>query len=163
MQFLKAAALSVILLVSSSFPTVKLPEHPALTTVFSLPASLEFIEEEAFAGSGVGSLDIFVPEAVSFVGETAFDLDRIVLHGSVGSYADDWAQEHSVPFVPDKPCFFSQDLRRRWMDSIQYGCVSPAASVICLCVLCLLTVYAAYRSRRPKDRPELLVLAYWFP
>ena len=89
--------------------------------VFILPDSLLEIEAEAFVGTGAEVVvfpdgfariddhafsdalrltDVYIPASTVFIAETAFSLkDGLAVHGEKGSYADQWAKEHNVPFI----------------------------------------------------------------
>ena len=91
-------------------------------TVFKLPASLQIIEDEAFEGTALVSVEL--PESVERIGERAFaDIPtllhvkipektkfiagtafagsaKLTLTGAPGSYARAWARENGVPFAP---------------------------------------------------------------
>ncbi len=89
---------------------------------FTLPASLQTIEEEAFAGTAMENFEF--PEALTDVGDqafadisslesvtipptdgltisdTAFEGSDVLIRGEEGSYAETWADENGVPFIP---------------------------------------------------------------
>lgn len=87
---------------------------------FVLPASLEIIDDEAFAGTAADSVvlqekveyigdyaffemeklrTIYIPESVRYIGDHAFDgTSDLTIYGVSGSYAEDWAAEHQKPF-----------------------------------------------------------------
>ena len=89
---------------------------------FRLPSSLQIIEDEAFEGTAIVSVEI--PETVESIGNRAFaniptlhsvrispntkhiaktafaDSDQVVLTGTSNSYARTWANENGFPFVP---------------------------------------------------------------
>ena len=94
---------------------------------FTLPASLQTIEEEAFAGTAIESLvfpetltdvgdrafaDISALETVTIpttegltVSDTAFEGSDVLIRGEEGGYAQEWAERNGVPFLPvsDRP------------------------------------------------------------
>lgn len=92
---------------------------------FTLPASLAVIEESAFeetaaervqlpegmlligerAFADVATLrEVAIPLSVTNIGDTAFDgAAELVLTGTPGSYAQQWASEHGVSFMA-APC-----------------------------------------------------------
>ena len=89
---------------------------------FVLPASLRFIDDEAFAGTAIVRVEI--PESVESIGEKAFgDIptltsvkipehtrhiarmafagsDHVTVTGTPNSYARTWARENGIPFTP---------------------------------------------------------------
>ena len=90
--------------------------------VFQLPASLKFIEDEAFEGTAIVVVDL--PETVESIGENAFaniptlrsiripdatkqiaktafaGSSNVTITAAPGSYARAWARENDVSFVP---------------------------------------------------------------
>lgn len=94
---------------------------------FNLPASLQTIEEEAFAGTAIENFefpkmltdvgdrafaDISALESVTIqptdgltISDTAFDGSDVLIRGEEGSYAQEWAERNGVPFlsVSDRP------------------------------------------------------------
>ena len=88
--------------------------------VFKLPASLQVIEDEAFEGTSLFSVEL--PDSVVTIGERAFSnistlhavsipdsvtyiarntftgSDKVTITASPGSYARTWAKENGVPF-----------------------------------------------------------------
>ena len=94
---------------------------------FTLPSSLQTIEEEAFAGTAMENFEF--PEALTDVGDrafadisalesvtipptegltisdTAFEGSDVLIRGEEGSYAQEWAERNGVPFlsVSDRP------------------------------------------------------------
>ena len=95
---------------------------PALEAVFRLPAYLEFIAEEAFAGTAAEAVvlpetvteigdrafaemprlvAINIPDSVFEIGHDAFDVPRrIMVFGSANGPAGRYAAERGMPFVP---------------------------------------------------------------
>ena len=98
---------------------------------FRLPASLKSIEDEAFEGTAIVSVDL--PETVESIGENAFaripslrvvripektkqiaktafaGSNNVTIIGSPGSYARTWAHENGIPFVPIVVMFVGAD------------------------------------------------------
>ena len=96
--------------------------EPADTVTFKLPASLQVIEDEAFEGTAIVSIDL--PETVESIGERAFadiptllsvkipektkEIARTAFSGSnnvtitaaPNSYARTWAKDNGIPFSP---------------------------------------------------------------
>ena len=90
--------------------------------MFKLPAFLQFIEDEAFEGTAIISVEL--PDTVESVGESAFaniptllsvkipantekiartafaGSTHVVITGAPGSYARTYARENSLPFEP---------------------------------------------------------------
>lgn len=94
----------------------------AVLSAFQLPASLQYIDDEAFAGTALVSVEI--PENVEYIGERAFSdiptlrnvnipekttyiagsafagSNRVTITGAPGSYARKYARENGIPFAP---------------------------------------------------------------
>lgn len=88
--------------------------------VFKLPASLLVIEDEAFEGTSLFSVDlpdsvvtigerafsnistlhaVSIPDSVTYIARNAFiGSDKVTITASPGSYARTWAKENGVPF-----------------------------------------------------------------
>ena len=88
---------------------------------FKLPAGLQIIEDEAFEGTAIVSIDL--PETVESIGEQAFanittlrkvnipektkkiartafaGSNNVTITGAPGSYARTWARENGIPFT----------------------------------------------------------------
>ena len=106
---------------------MNLEEENAITgadaqPAFRLPASLRFIEDEAFEGTAIVSIDL--PETVESIGENAFaniptlrsvkipentkkiartsfaGSSNVMITGTPGSYARTYARENGLPFSP---------------------------------------------------------------
>ena len=97
-------------------------DHPASAPVFKLPASLKIIEDEAFEGTAIVSVDlpesvesigdrafagipglrvVKIPEKTTYIAATAFaGSNHVMITGVPGSYARTWARENGVPFAP---------------------------------------------------------------
>ncbi len=96
--------------------------NTAVLSAFQLPASLKYIDDEAFAGTALVNVDI--PENVEYIGERAFSniptlrkviipektkaiaksafagSNRVTIIGAPGSYARKYAKENGIPFAP---------------------------------------------------------------
>lgn len=118
----KAAQMPASVLVKyTSLPEVKTAAVPAETKPsFKLPASLQVIEDRAFEGTAIVSVEI--PESVAYIGDYAFaDISsllgvqipdtttyigknafagskQVTLTASSGSYARSWAKENGIRF-----------------------------------------------------------------
>ena len=88
--------------------------------VFKLPASLQVIEDEAFEGTSLFSVElpdsvvsigerafssistlraVSIPDSVTYIARNAFtDSENVTIAASSGSYARTWARENGVPF-----------------------------------------------------------------
>ena len=101
-----------------------LTANPALgsASAFSLPASLQIIEDEAFEGTALVAVDL--PETVEEIGDRAFanipslrilkipdntkrigtkivaGSNNVTITAAPGSYTRNWAQENGVSFAP---------------------------------------------------------------
>ncbi len=88
---------------------------------FILPSGLTAIEEEAFMGfaaevvqvpasvRSIGSLafayntnlrQIYIPATVTSIADNAFEGDYVMIFGQGGSYANEYAENHGIVFVP---------------------------------------------------------------
>ncbi len=96
--------------------------YPESVPVFKLPASLKIIEDEAFEGTAIVSVDlpesvesigdrafagipglrvVKIPEKTTYIAATAFaGSNHVMITGVPGSYARTWARENGVPFAP---------------------------------------------------------------
>ncbi len=118
----KAAQMPASVLVKyTSLPEAKIVAAPAETkSSFKLPASLKVIEDSAFEGTAIVSVEI--PETVSYIGDYTFaDIPsllgiripdtttyigknafagskQVTLTASSGSYARTWARENGIRF-----------------------------------------------------------------
>lgn len=63
------------------------------------PEKLESIGERAFQGC-VSLERVFLPDNISEIGEDAFsDCDNLIIHGNMGSYAEQYARENNIVFI----------------------------------------------------------------
>lgn len=91
-------------------------------SIFKLPASLQYIDDEAFEGTAL--VNVQIPENVEYIGERAFSdiptlrkvdipektttiaksafagSNRVTITGAPGSYARKYARENGIPFAP---------------------------------------------------------------
>lgn len=66
-----------------------------------IPNNMKKIEKNAFKGC-VSIRSIYLPESIEFIGEGAFeDCPQLVIKGTKGTYAEQYAIEHSIEFVID--------------------------------------------------------------
>ena len=74
-------------------------EGTALVSV-DLPESVEIIGDEAFAR--IPTLrSVYIPDNTKFIGKNAFaGSDRVTLNASANSHARDWARRNGIPFAP---------------------------------------------------------------
>ena len=118
----KAAQMPASVLVKyTSLPEVKITPAAAETTPsFKLPASLQVIEDSAFEGTAIVSVElpesvayigdyafadiqtllgIQIPDATTYIGKNAFaGSKQVTLTASSGSYARTWARENGLRF-----------------------------------------------------------------
>ena len=157
--------------------------NPQATYIF--PLSLQTIEEEAFSNTAAETVifadslvyigentfsraknlaDVFIPESTRYIAESAFSTDSsLVIHGVKGSYAEDWAKKHKIPFVEENIWKHILDNDRRIdvpeleMDSL-YKANHPEriAKIVP-------RSENEDESKRPQDRPELNPIDYRFP
>ncbi len=97
-------------------------ENEIAGLAFRLPASLQFIDDEAFEGTAL--VNVVIPENVEYIGERAFSdiptlrkvnipektttiagsafagSSRVTITGAPGSYARKYARENGIPFAP---------------------------------------------------------------
>ena len=154
-------------------------------TTFILPSSIQIVEDAAFEGTGVitviipeklqyigenafaaalNLMAVFIPKATVYIGENAFrENQNLTIYGIQGSYADDWAEEHHIPF--DR-------------SDIWNLCVIVWVSVLAYAVLAgrrfeMVRIVKAIRPNRrkddegrdmrPQERAELHPIDYRFP
>lgn len=132
------------------------------TNVVILPYGVQSIGDKAFE-SNSSLTDIYIPSSTEYIAETAFFKDtKLIIHGLEGSYAEEYAKTHRIPFVID-------DI---WNQMFISG------RTVSLLVIIDKSVYKIldkgilktlpggryhFISRRPQDRPELNVIDYRFP
>ena len=127
-----------------------------------LPNSLTTIGERAFANNRVLK-SICIPESVVSIGEHAFDgIEDLVVRGTEGSYAAQWAEEHNIAFVQTETIYVLVEKLKKLLKGCFY--VSLSFSI------CPAAVFrrrrkadVIVRSMRPQDRPELYPIDYRFP
>lgn len=181
--FFLAMLLTVLLF---SFPSAFAKEKEINAhDIFILPFSLQEIEEEAFANTAADTvifpdgllqigkkafegvcnlIDIYIPESVEFIADTAFSLtSNLTIHGVNGSYAQDWAEKHSIPFVVDD--IWNVFTLSGNSNNTKTNPINRFIATIVLIILFSLfkSCYYELRSRRPQDRPELNPIDYRFP
>ena len=154
-------------------------------SVFTLPALLEKIEDEAFEGTAAktvilpGELEeigertfaqsrtlktIQIPESVIFIGEHAFEgVSNLTIQGIEGSYAARWAREHKFSFVQNETSLSQIEkvgkvLKNSAFALLMLSCVNPDTSLWRRRRTEILE-----KSMRPQDRPELYPIDYVFP
>ena len=179
-------AIAVIMFNLQCFGYAKPPQNlDQAGAAFVFPSSLQLIEEEAFEGTFASTIvfpngflrvendafannyrltDAFIPPTTQFISGTTFSSSsNSIIHGVKGSYANEWADEHNVPFVEDN----------LWNLILYNGTTvvvdKPGTKFI------LKTVHSDKHTRiasiikengeskRPQDRPELNPIDYRFP
>jgi hypothetical protein len=81
-------------------------EWCANISLIELEEGVETIKASAFYGCGENStLDVYIPRSVNLIGETVFCASwvtptYVTIHGYAGSYAETWATEKGITFVP---------------------------------------------------------------
>lgn len=152
---------------------------------FIFPASLEIIENEAFAGTeaqtvtfqrglqniGEGAFqaainlkEIYLPDSVEIIADSAFPKNEgLIVHGVKGSLAQYWADENGFDFVVD-------DI---WTDTQVSEKIHVEPLLSLFWIICPIDEKALSRSSerikrfiksmRPQDRPELYPINYRFP
>jgi len=152
---------------------------------FILPSHLTMIEEEAFADTAAEAVvfpdgflsisdnafegarklsDIYLPETTEYISASAFPAAQaLTIHGIDGSYAQEWAETHQVPFaVEDVRNAISRNEKTGSSGTAAYYLFSSALNPGLLITLLRPGAYK-HRSRRPQDRPELNPIDYRFP
>ena len=109
-----------VLVKYTSLPEAKITAPAETTPSFKLPASLQVIEDSAFEGTAIVSVDIpksvtyigdyafadistllgiQIPDTTTFIGRNAFaGSKQVTLTASSGSYARSWAAENRIRF-----------------------------------------------------------------
>ena len=65
------------------------------------PDGLVYIGENAFSGARKLT-DVYIPKSTKYIAESAFSAtSNFLIHGIKGSYAEEWAKKHRVPFVDE--------------------------------------------------------------
>ena len=72
------------------------PESAAIKNIFTLPANLKRIEDEAFINTNADR--IVIPATVTSIGDSAFD--KVQISGYKGSEAENYAKDHKYTFIP---------------------------------------------------------------
>ncbi len=72
------------------------PESAAIKNIFTLPANLKKIEDEAFLNTNADR--IVIPAMVTSIGNSAFD--SVQISGYKGSESENYAKDHNYTFVP---------------------------------------------------------------
>lgn len=148
---------------------------------FQLPASLEYIGDEAFEGVASSDsaeipepsfpaesrklLTVWIPASVSYIGDKAFPrAETVRIVASRGSYAQRWAQEQGYNCVEERMASAQSSEILQILQSLLYFCL----------LFCLLppdpkkyrrAAYPVYNSigRDPKEWPGMRVLELDYP
>ena len=166
--------------------TVRAPPRESASGSFVLPASLEYIEEEAFeqtsaqevylpelmqsigesAFSGNASLrSVYIPASVTFIAEDAFaDSRGLTIYGSANSYAEEWARAHGYTFRDQTVCVPAFDpILRLLLEltalSVLFGLIRTEPNKPLIPELCVDHGWI----NDPKDRAALRALSLDFP
>lgn len=181
------AAIIVAVFVAFLFLPLKIP-LPANSlndnSKGDFPKALQIIGDEAFSDTALEVLvfndkllyigvrafqnnsylsDIFIPESVLFIGESAFPYNNdLVIYGLQGSYAQKWSEENHVAFKENDIWTGSQ-----LKESI------PLKLILAFWTICFVDKETLLRaseytrkyikSMRPQDRSELYPINYRFP
>ena len=128
-----------------------------------LPDGFLIIEENAFANV-VSLTDVFIPHTTKYIANSAFpEMIDFVIHGEKGSYALEWAQEHSIRF--DTEIDRNVPPVRRMLLGLEAAVSSLFGCIITPEMIRKIIPKAEDedKSRRPQDRPELNPIDYKFP
>ena len=152
---------------------------------FTLPLSLQEIEEDAFAGTaaetvilpegllqigdeafaGMSDLsDVYIPGTTEYIADTAFSITAdLTIHGIEDSYAEEWANKHQIPFLADD--IWHVAFLNAGSHSKPIKLVVRFLGIIMFIIFIALYRRGRYfeRSKRPQDRPELNPIDYCFP
>ena len=152
---------------------------------FIMPASLEVIEDGAFESTAAKTVvlqegvlrlgdgafdhapyltDIYIPSTVEYIGNPGAGENRaLTVHGESGSYAEEWAREHQLVFVPTIVLSLS-DQNKKTLNTRGIA-VSRFAAAAILKRNDGINEQTAddEKSMRPQDRAELNPIDYRFP
>ncbi len=152
---------------------------------FTLPLSLQEIEEDAFSGTAAETVilpegilqigvqafegmpelsEVYIPETTEHIADSAFSITAdLTIHGIEDSYAEEWANKHKIPFVADD--IWNVAFLDAENFSQQINLIIRFLGIIMLIIFIALYRRGNYfdRSKRPKDRPELNPIDYCFP
>ena len=155
------------------------------SNTYTLPTELVTIEEEAFANTPVETVilpdgfqsledsafdgashlsDIYIPPSTEYIADTAFPENAdLTIHGVEGSYAEDWAEEHHIPFVNENIWKLILDNGRSvttpdLLIDLMYRTSNPQKTI-----KPVPRAEDEDESKRPQDRPELNPIDYRFP
>lgn len=180
----------IIAIIAFGFHLPAFAEKQAFTnqteSVFVFPSSLQLIDEEAFEGTAVKTVifpngfiriendafansrhltDVYFPPTTQYISETAFSSDKnYIIHGVKGSYAEEWAQKHKVPFIEENIWKLILDnsktisIRDLGIDILYNRIVNPDRIIKIVS-----RAENEDESKRPQDRPELNPIDYRFP
>lgn len=179
------AIISVVLLFSLPTALADEPECRQNAT-YVLPLSLEKIEENAFSDTAVENVifpdglvyigenafsgdrkltDVYIPESTKYIAESAFSTDsNLLIHGIKGSYAEEWAKKHKIPFVEENIWKLILDnsktvsFHELGIDFLYNRTVNPDRNI-----KIVPRAEDEDESKRPQDRPELNPIDYRFP
>ena len=155
-------------------------------SIYVFPFKLQTIEEEAFSGVSAETLifsegllriednafaddlclkQVRLPSTIEYISESAFSsYADLTIHSVKNGYAEEWADNHGIPFVPEKiweSLLFSTMKMQNSQKVVEgYKHRIGKAGII---VLLNVRRYVNNRSMRPQDRAELNPIDYRFP
>lgn len=151
--------------------------------VFSFPAALQTIEEEAFASTAVRTVvfqtgllriddrafeeanhleNVYVPATTTHIGKSAFPRQTgLTLHGDKDSYIQVWARVHKIRFSTDKYIPTGPN-RVKTIHSLLKVRFQPHETILKKEIKIYRRQVPVF-SMRPQDRPELNPIDYRFP
>lgn len=183
----KKLILSVVLfaILLISFGPVHADElEISIQATFTLPLSLQVIEEDAFSDTAAEAIilpegfqeigdkvfaempkltDVYIPETIEYISDSAFSsTDKLTIHGIADSYATEWASRHDIPFLVDD-VWNVIILNAPSYSKINLICrYFDIIMLIALIALCRRGKYFE-RNKRPQELPELNPIEYCFP
>lgn len=160
-------------------------DEPEQKAIFRFPASLKYIEAEAFSDTGAEIIvfpegflhlgdnafsenthlrNIVLPATTIYIADSAFPItEETLIHGVKGSYVQNWARKHGASFVRDGVWKAILDNGKKTGNCIKQIHDLFHALLALMYFSTVITGQDRDRSRRPQDRPELNPIDYRFP
>ena len=150
--------------------------------LFTFPACLTWIDDEAFSGTAVKTVvlpdgflhigdrvfsntaylsDVYIPKTTEHIADSAFsEYCKFTIHGVDGSYACKWAEKHHISFTSCDMWSKNTESGKRL---IRLGVRIEQYMQLINTSVFVLKKKDIVRSMRPQDRPELNPIDYRFP